>query len=157
MHVRRVADRVHLPFAPLVTITSLSLKIGVSRTPADPTNVMVSARRPGVEVPDPGAHDPVAEAEGGRSHVLCAVGGGGVDREAGHAGDRTQEEVEQIHAVRAEVEEQAGAGNRGIEPPVGALGRRQRLGDRDVYRRDRPIAFAASRSRTSRNRGSARR
>ena len=133
--VRRAPDsgcHVHLPFAPRVTITSVSLKIGVSSWPSVPVNVIVSDAEPALKFQMPVATTWLAEGERRRGDVFGSVGPGGVHRETGDTGDRAEEEVQQVDAVRPQVEEQAAARNRRIEPPDGRSVVGQRLGHRDV-------------------------
>ena len=156
MHVRRVPDVVH---AVVGTAGDDHIRIAEDRRAERPFGADERHHvglGGSIEVPDAGAGNRVPAGERGGGDVLDRVGAPGIQRETSDARHRPAEEVDQVNAVRAKVEEQAATGNRGIHAPDG-FASHQRRGHLDMHRRDRPMAPPCNRSRTRRNRGSARR
>ena len=88
-----------------------------------------------------------AEAEAAAVDVLGRVGPAGVDGETGDVGDRPEQEVEQVDAVRAQIEEQAGARDRRSNRQLERSAGRQRRGTSTCTDVTWPIAPLAQQCR----------
>ena len=87
-------------------------------------NVMVSVFSGRVEIPDPRADESTFESKRRSGDVFGSVRAAVFIAMSRHGSDRAEQEVEQVEAMRGEIEEKPGAADRRIDAPVGRRRRR---------------------------------
>src|SRR5262245_44192210 len=118
VHVRRISDRVHnLPAAAHDDDIDIGEHGSGDRAGRAGQQQLVRLFS-GVEVPDAGANDPVVAFECRGGDIFRGIPSTGIRGNAGNLTDRPEEKIDEVETVRRQVEEQAAAGDRRIEPPV---------------------------------------